>query len=265
MARRSLSLMAGSVLVAGLMCVAAPAMAASAGNAAHGTGKGAGASTLPMIRATSPDLSRQSVVSNNWSGYAANGSTYTSVSAYWHEPTGHCTSGTQYAAFWVGLDGYDSSTVEQTGTDSDCAGSSPRYYGWYEMYPANPVNFSNPVSPGDNMYASVTHGSGSSYTLVLKDETKGWSKTVHSSLAGAANSSAEVIVEAPCCTASGGSLPLADFGSISFTGAHVDGSPIGDTDPTQIIMADTAGHQQDSVTSLNPAGKGFSVSWLRRT
>jgi len=33
-----------------------------------------------------------------------------------------------------------SDSVEQTGTDSDCDGGSPGYYGWYEMYPADPVS-----------------------------------------------------------------------------------------------------------------------------
>src|SRR5215467_11203890 len=54
--------------------------------------------------------------STNWSGYAATTGTYTSVSASWIQPAGNCPSwfGSQYAAFWVGLDGFSSSTVEQT-------------------------------------------------------------------------------------------------------------------------------------------------------
>ena len=58
----------------------------------------------------------------------------------------------QYASFWVGLDGFTSSSVEQTGTDSDCSGRTPDYYGWYEMFPADPVNFTNPVSPGRQLH-----------------------------------------------------------------------------------------------------------------
>src|SRR5947209_8132214 len=55
--------------------------------------------------------------SSNWSGYAATSGTYTSVSASWTEPTGHCSSGSQYSSFWVGLDGYNSGSVEQTGSE----------------------------------------------------------------------------------------------------------------------------------------------------
>ncbi len=145
-------------------------------------------------------IKNASTTSTNWSGYAVTGANghFTSVSASWTEPTAHCSgSSAKYAAFWVGLDGYNSSSVEQTGTDSDCDGSSPDYYGWYEMYPANPVYFNNAVSPGDHFTASVTFSGTGTYTLVLKDTTKGWTQTITKNQSGLARSSAEVITEAP--------------------------------------------------------------------
>lgn len=42
------------------------------------------------------------------------------------------------------------------------------------MYPAFPVNFPNPVHPGDHFTGSVTFNGGSSYTLKLADSTQGW-------------------------------------------------------------------------------------------
>src|ERR1700691_1053493 len=100
---------------------------------------------------------------------------YKSVSASWKEPAATCSGRSdQYAAFWVGLDGYSSDSVEQTGTDSDCDGRTPSYYGWYEMYPADPVYFSNTVKPGDSLSASVKFSGTDTYTLVLKDSTEGW-------------------------------------------------------------------------------------------
>src|SRR5580704_16340313 len=69
--------------------------------------------------------------STYWSGYAATTGTYTSVSASWTEPAGTCTSGDQWSSFWVGLDGYNSNSVEQTGSDVDCSGATPKYYAWY--------------------------------------------------------------------------------------------------------------------------------------
>ena len=118
---------------------------------------------------------QNNVTSGNWSGYAVESpSQFTEVLGSWVEPTAKCTSlGKTYGAFWVGLDGYTSKSVEQLGTDSDCKNvNSPSYYAWYEMYPAASVNHSTtqfPVKPGDTMTASVTR-SGTSYTLSLHEQ-----------------------------------------------------------------------------------------------
>src|SRR5580700_4003897 len=72
------------------------------------------------------------VESTNWSGYAvttATGSTFTNVNGSWIVPTANCSSsGVQTAAssFWIGIDGFNSSTVEQIGTDSDCDSTANR-------------------------------------------------------------------------------------------------------------------------------------------
>jgi hypothetical protein len=217
----------------------------------------AGHGTRPLVAHGGP---ANAATSTNWSGYAAASGTYKSVSATWNEPKGTCSGTAKYSSFWVGLDGYNSSTVEQTGSEVDCSGSTPQYYSWYEMYPAYPVNFSNAVSPGDQFYGSVTFNGSSSYTLVLKDTTKGWSHTVTKSLSGAANSSAEVIAEAP--SSASGVLPLAHFSPVTFSNATVNGSPIGNFSPTQIIMVDSAGRAKDSISSLS-SGTTFTATWLR--
>lgn len=139
---------------------------------------------------------RTNSTSTNWSGYAATGGRYTSVSSSWTQPAASC-SGTAYSSFWVGLDGDTSNTVEQTGTDADCSGSTPQYYAWYEMYPKYPVNYSNPVRPGDHMSASVTTNGSGSFTLTISDSTQGWSRTTTARLKSAKLASAEVIAEAP--------------------------------------------------------------------
>lgn len=200
--------------------------------------------------------------SSNWSGYAANGSAgqFTSVSAKWTEPATKCGSGTQYSAFWVGLDGYSSQTVEQTGSEADCNGSRSVYSAWWEMYPGGSHNFSNPVRAGDKFTASVTYAGGSSYKLKIADTTEGWSHSLTKSLSSGQRSSAEVIVEAPCCTAGGGILPLADFGKASFTKATVNGSPIGSASPTKINMA-SGGVKKDKVSALS-GGNSFTATWL---
>src|SRR5579862_3180624 len=105
--------------------------------------------------------------STNWSGYAGTTGRYTSVSASWTQPAGTCSSGDQYAAFWVGLDGYNSSTVEQTGSEVDCIGSTAEYYAWYEMYPGPSQDYTNVVRPGDQFTATVTYVSGRTFTLYI--------------------------------------------------------------------------------------------------
>jgi hypothetical protein len=256
-----LGLVLGSIAAAGTASAAptsshaqaAPVIRPTAhlvGPASHGTG--------PL---TAQGGRLNAAESTNWSGYAANGGKYTSVSASWTEPTGTCSGSAKYSSFWVGLDGYSSSTVEQTGSEVDCSGSTPVYYSWYEMYPAYPVNFSNTVRPGDKFTGSVSV-SGSTYTLKLADSTQGWSHTVTASLSGAANSSAEVITEAPCCTASGGILPLAHFSPITFTSATVDGSAIGTFNPTEIIMINNSGTPKDSISALS-GNNSFTATWLR--
>jgi hypothetical protein len=208
---------------------------------------------------------RYQAESTNWSGYAVTGANgaFKSVSASWTQPTATCSGRTdKYAAFWVGLDGYSSDSVEQTGTDSDCDGSSPDYYGWYEMYPADPVYYTNTVKPGDALSASVTFSGTDTYTLVLKDSTRGWTETKSINESGFDRSSAEVITEAPCCTGSGGILPLADFGTIKYTAASANGTSMGTQSPTSIVMINNSGEDKDSTSSISSSG-AFSNTWIR--
>jgi hypothetical protein len=264
----TLGLVSGSMIMAAGAASAAPAAAPHIRpiiHVVHGFVPG-GLMTRPAGGAHVATVGgRTTADSTNWSGYAVTGANgaYTSVSASWTEPTATCTSRTAaYAAFWVGLDGYSSDSVEQTGSDSDCDGRTPSYYGWYEMYPADPVNFSNTVEPGDAMSASVTFSGTETYTLVLKDTTRGWTQTITKNQSGLDRSSAEVITEAPCCTASGGILPLSDFGTVSYSTSSANGSSLGGQSPVQIIMIDNSNRDKDSTSSIGSGG-AFSNTWIR--
>jgi len=204
--------------------------------------------------------------STDWAGYADTAGKFTSVSASWTQPAVTCTSGDQYAAFWVGIDGYTSATVEQTGTEADCTGKTAGYYAWYEMYPGPSENYANTVRAGDHFTATVTWVSGDKFTLYIEDSTQGWSHTTTASLTSTpARSSAEVITEAPCCTASGAILNLADFHSVTYTGATANGEPLGTPglDPVQINMVDTSGRSELTCSGLATNGETFSCSWVR--
>ena len=200
--------------------------------------------------------------STNWSGYAVHAGKYRNVSATWIEPAAKCPlpKAKQYAAFWVGLDGYNSDSVEQTGTDSDCSGPTPHYYGWYEMFPAAPVFFKTQVKPGNEMSASVTFSGTDTYTIVLKNLSRRWTHTIVKHETGLARSSAEVITEAPSSTS--GVLPLADFGTVTFSSVRVSGILLRTLKPTAIVMVDGNGAARDSTSPI--ANDKFHNTWIRR-
>lgn len=202
--------------------------------------------------------------STNWSGYAVTGhGPYSSVSSSWTQPAANCLqTPTGYSSFWVGLDGDTTGTVEQTGTEADCSSGTAVYYGWYEMYPKFPVNYSNPVSPGDAMRASVASVGGGSFRLTLTDTTKGWSQTVTPRLKSAKLGSAEVIAEAP--SSSGGVLPLADFQKVGFSGASANGSLLTASTPgiDPITMATSSGVVKAQPSSISNGS--FTDTWYHQ-
>ena len=165
---------------------------------------------------------------------------------------------TGWSSFWVGLDGDTSSTVEQTGTEADCSNGHPVYSGWYEMYPKFPTTYSNPVAAGDHMSAKVTATGNGSFILTLSNSTRGWTKETTARLKHAKLASAEVIAEAP--SGSGGVLPLADFGTVGFGSATVNGATLtGSTaglDPITMISGSTVKAQPSSMGSGS-----FTVTW----
>lgn len=195
--------------------------------------------------------------STNWSGYAVTGSRYTSVSAAWTEPSVTCSGTTAYSSFWVGLDGDTSNTVEQTGTDADCSGSTPQYYAWYEMYPKFPTNLSNPVQPGDALSASVTTDGVGRFTLTIADSTQHWTFTTTQRLKSASLASAEVIAEAP--SSRSGVLPLADFGTVSFGSSTANGVSLATLNPDPITM--TSGSTVKAQPSSISSSGSFSITW----
>ena len=216
----------------------------------------AGAGAHSVVRHGAPNHRITRSTSTNWAGYSATGGRFTKVSATWKQPTATCTAATAYSSFWVGLDGDGTNTVEQIGTDADCSGGKPVYYAWYEMYPKFPVNLSLTIRPGDTLSASVTTNGTGSFTLSISDTTSGRSFTTVQKLRRAKLGSAEVIAEAP---SSGGVLPLANFGSVGFSAATVNGQPIGNFHPDRIDMV--SGTTTKATTSALSNGTAFSVTW----
>ena len=198
--------------------------------------------------------------SNNWSGYAVTGSTFTTATATWVQPKATCTSsdGDTDMSPWVGLDGYSSSTVEQTGTSADCDGSTVDYYAWYEMYPANYVTINDTVDAGDSFTGTVTHTSGTSYKLTLTDNTQDWTYSTTKKLS-ADDSSAEAVLEMAADN-------LTKFTSDPFTSFTVDGEPVGSYTSSpytieQMEIDTSSGTVCDSTSALT-SEENFTVTWL---
>lgn len=241
------SLAVSILIVLGAVSIALPA-AASASSPG----------SVPRIRAANG-------TSTNWSGYAVTApkGSVADVMGSWVVPAVTCSSGsTAYSSFWVGIDGYSSSTVEQVGTDSDCQGGTPTYYAWYEFYPKPSFQVTSlAVRPGDTVTAEVRY-SGGSFTVTMTVNSQSFSKTQR--VNSAQRSSAEWIAEAP---SSGGSiLPLADFGTVFFgpDSATVNGftGPVGSfgTSVQSITMVSSSGTLEAQPSTLSSDGS-FSVTW----
>jgi hypothetical protein len=210
------------------------------------------------------------VESGNWSGYAdlnTSGNTYATVTGKWTEPSVTCSgTTTELAAFWVGIDGYSSDSVEQDGTLAECYDGSLYSFSWWEMYPTNDIQVvGESVAAGDVISASVVR-SGTSYALKVTDSTHtANSFSTTQTCSDCANSSAEWIAEAP--SGSSGVYPLPDFHTWTETSSTVkSGSVTGviSTFPwAEITMVDGSGNVEAQPSALNSSGNGFTVTWKR--
>ena len=196
-----------------------------------------------------PSAASATEVGGGWAGYVASSTTYTSVTATWTQPVVKCgSSSTADVATWVGLDGYTSDSVEQIGTEAACEGGTVDYLAWYEVYPNYAVDLAKTLSPGDSVTATVTATSSTEFTLKIADATKGWTYSTVQADSSAKRSSAEVVVEVPT------ELPAADGGSVTFSGAEINGKSLGAADPTKISSTYV------SCGSL-VGGTGFTCTW----
>lgn len=221
----------------------------------------------------------------NWSGYAVNGTagSITMATASWIVPTVSCpASGSTYAALWVGIDGFQSGTVEQTGTDSDCHNGVASYYAWYEFYPQPSKTIGSiAVHPGDVVAARVQYSpKAGKFTVAIKDYTSNQGFKAASAVSGAQRSSAEFIVEAPeVCTLLKCSLTsLSNFGTAGFglgnTGISltcglvmngVKGSigsfPSANVWPITMVSQSSSSVVKSQPSALTSSGTSFTVTW----
>lgn len=187
----------------------------------------------------------------NWGGYVSFGS-FTTATASWTEPSVTCNSTNDLFAPWVGIDGDGSSTVEQTGVETDCSSGRAVYSAWYEMYPAAPVYYNVSVGAGDHITATVTRTATNTYRLDLSDTTKGWSKSTTKSLTSR-HASAEAIIESPT-----DSYPSIS-GGVKFTGVKFNGTNLASTNPSG-LDADDRGSYTWIPGAIGSDGQSFTIS-----
>jgi hypothetical protein len=209
---------------------------ATAAILAAGTAPDAVAATAPpvtIVGTNPPDLSNPTVMpdytsstSPHWSGWydQADANVHLRfVAADMFVPTVTCSDSSQYAYFWVGLDGVKDTPVEQTGIAVFCTGTTAYYYSFWEMYPGGLV-IGGQVSPGDDIEMSVYYNASfSDFSLSLTDlaNSNANISAVQFCPSGQTcpRTSAEVIAEDPGAGPPG--LQLADFHEMGFAGITV--------------------------------------------
>jgi hypothetical protein len=206
---------------------------ATGGNASSSGGSSASSLTLrPNIPTSKPSGQTHATVgwaSSNWSGYAVTptgNTTYSDVTANWHVPqvTGPCKSKSFgcFSSTWTGIDGFNNSSLIQTGTEQDYRNGTATYAAWWttsalgfgEQVIASGCSGGGrcgKVVPGDAMSAEITKGLDSTWTITLTDTTQQWTFTTSTTYTGT-GASAEWIMEAP-------SIPGGHVGTLANYGA----------------------------------------------
>jgi hypothetical protein len=209
------------------------------------------------ISAPSP----QTVLSTNWSGYAALGGPFTSVSGTFTVP--NLTSGpvSTSTSEWVGIDGAtsnDQSLIQAGVAENYNAGTNlVSLHAWWEILPAAETPISMTVSPGNTITVVISQLSGSTWQISIANTSTGQNFTTQQSYSGSL-SSAEWIVEAPGSqignqviqTTLGQYSPNVTFTNVSTTGAE------GSLMASVMVQGGTTVSQPSALT---PAG--FTVAY----
>ncbi|MDX6606712.1 MAG: hypothetical protein QOD14_1252 [Solirubrobacterales bacterium] len=222
---------------------------------------------LPALSAASPHSGSNGVkhkygrgTSTNWSGYAVDGTNATHVLGTWTVKASTCGSGeNSWSSPWVGIDGNNSGTVEQIGTDSDCSNGTPYYYAWYEMYPKSLVTIAIPLRVGDSFTGEVTYTTSRTYVLKLTNNTTSSTFQTTQSSKKAKRTSVEWVMEGPSRGL------LTNFGTEPFTAASATISGVtanlGSFTNAQPITMVTQQGVARAVPSAVSGGTAFSVAW----
>lgn len=216
----------------------------------------------PNTDPTAPSAAIGPGQSRNWSGYAATGGKFTSVTGTWTVPKPTASSVQTTAATWVGIGGTRTHDLIQAGTEETTStGGQVRYNAWVELLPASSQRVPLRVAAGDSVTVSITQQTTGTWLINMVDNTTGQkyetTKQYNSSL-----SSAEWVEEAP----SGGRrvLPLENFGTVHVTAGSAvkDGkkSSLTQLGAKSISMIDGSGHVIATPSAIASDGGSFDVT-----
>jgi hypothetical protein len=132
-----------------------------------------------------------------------------------------------------------------TALQADIGAKTNEYYAWYEMYPADSVNYTDTVRPDDWFDASVTR-TGTTYTLTLTDRTRGWTETQVQTSTTATNSTAEAVIEDPL-----GYYP--DLDHVTFDSVTINDHPLSHWAVTSLNSFDATGNKTSN-GDISPGG-----------
>lgn len=236
--------------------------AGSSGQPAPGAGQ---APTAPsgQVPPTSRVNPNSTDVSRNWSGYAATGGTYTSVSGTWTVPQSDGTVRFGSAATWIGIGGMSSRDLIQAGTQETSVGNgSVQYQAWIETLPQASHRVAFAVSPGDSVTVSITEATTNHWLISFTNNTT--SATYQTTVTySSSHSSAEWVQEAP--SAGRGIVPLDNFGTVTFSAGSAvkDGQTesIAQVGGRPITMISSYGGALATPSALAADGGSFSVTY----
>jgi hypothetical protein len=251
---KRLVLMATSAVVACTSLVVITGGTSGADGMSTGTG-GAAAVTLGTRIPTGlpPHLRAIRGVSNdastNWSGYAQVATapgTFTGVSDTFVVPTvATDIPGRQFVADWVGIGGYDESTLVQTGIQAEVLTRKGHrvvvYDAWTEHLPQAEKTIKYlPIYAGNTVTATVQETAPNKWSMEVVDVTTGDSGGLTNVSYDSSGESAEAINERPCLRAPCASRDLAHLAQtpdITFAPGFFSVTPVGQTPVEQPLLA----------------------------
>jgi hypothetical protein len=222
---------------------------------------GVGASTPPQTQPFPfPDNQNSS---HNWSGYAATGGTYTSVTGTWAVPQFAPDGAAGIDAAWVGIGGVRSRDLIQAGTQQTVSGSGrTQYEAWIEMLPRSSRPVPLQVHAGDSVTVSITEQDTDQWLIHFTNNTTGQTYDTTQQYTSS-HSSAEWVEEAPSA-GRGGVLPLDNFGTIQFSDGSADKNgqtvSIAGAGAKAITMVGNSDQALAVPSALAPDGSSFSVA-----